>query len=133
MFDVKKLYETNSKTEISGKEVKVGDNTWVTVARDQNKKYSAVISALYQENKFVLEAKGDAAEAKFEEITIEAMSQTILVGWRGDMAFDGKPVTYSQENAKLLLSMKDFRDMITGISKQTANYRMHVEKETVKN
>ena len=39
----------------------------------------------------------------------ECAARALLLGWRGDLLWNGEPLEYSVENAKTMLAVKDFR------------------------
>ena len=63
----------------------------------------------FEKNKRLIDAKNDASEAKAEEIIIDTAARALLLGWRGDLLWNGEPLEYSVENAKTMLAVKDFR------------------------
>jgi len=133
-LNIFKNFATDEKVEENGKEIQIGDTSFITVAREGNKRYQRMFTKLYEASQFVLKQKNDAAEVRAVEITIEVMAHTILLGWRGMDAPDDSPdMPYSIENAKLLLAVKDFRKMVDGYSKDFANFKAAEEVETAKN
>jgi ssDNA-specific exonuclease RecJ len=112
MTDFFKQFASDEKMEIEGRWVDHDTETSFLVARSGNKHFNRLFSKLYQKNKVVLESKGDAAEAKSDEIMVETFAKTILLGWKGKVEFNGHDLPYSVENAKKLLALKDFRRVI---------------------
>lgn len=112
MTDFFKQFASDEKMEIEGRWVEHDTETSFLVARSGNKHFNRLFSKLYQKNKVVLESKGDAAEAKSDEIMVETFAKTILLGWKGKVEFNGQDLPYNVENAKKLLALKDFRRLI---------------------
>ncbi len=112
MTDFFKQFASDEKMEIEGRWVEHDPETSFLVARSGNKHFNRLFSKLYQKNKVLLESKGDAAEAKSDEIMVETFAKTILLGWKGKVEFNGQDLPYNVENAKKLLSLKDFRRVI---------------------
>jgi hypothetical protein len=130
-MDLMKQFASNEQLEVEGTWCELGDAS-VLVAREGNKAYRKVMSKLYEKNRALLDKKNDAAEAKAEEITIEAMATTILLSWEG-MEFDGQPFPYSTDNAVKVLAMRDFREVISGYSRDFDRYRLVQEQEALGN
>lgn len=103
------------------------------VARQGNKRHGRIITQLWESNEDVLKAKDDAAEARGEEVTVEAMSKGILLGWK-NITFKGvaypdagtEASTLTPEErlklAKELLMVKDFREAVTRLSNERESY-----------
>ncbi|MCY1561171.1 hypothetical protein D9M68_983980 [compost metagenome] len=63
---------------------------------------------------------------------VDAMARTLLLGWK-NLGFRGQPLEYSVDNAKLLLSVKDFRELVLKHANDAETYRVVVEEEAAKN
>jgi hypothetical protein len=129
MTDFFKQFASDEKMEIEGRWVDHDTETSFLVARSGNKHFNRLFTKLYQKNKVVLESKGDAAEAKSDEIMIETFAKTILLGWKGKVEFDGKDLSYSVENAKKLLALKDFRRVIASYADDFDSFKVVQEVE----
>lgn len=108
-------------------------DTLFKVARAGNKTYNRLFQKLLKQNKPVLDAKGDAAEKKAEEIFVEVMSKSILLGWEGEVLFAGEMLAYSRDNAKKLLAHKEFRAAVTTISEDFNQFKAIKDEEDEKN
>ena len=86
-----------------------------------------MLGALYEQNQPILDLGGDVAEAKSDEIMIDVMANTILLGWE-NVGWDGQPVDYSVDAAKKMLALKDFRQLINGFSRQMEAFKAKQEK-----
>lgn len=115
-------------TQIPG----AGDTEFL-VARAGNKTYTRLIQKLVKQNKAVLDSRGDAADAKSEEILVNVMAESILLGWKGTILFGGKPAEYSKEVAKKLLGMKDFRAAVTKVSEDMETFKQVRDEDAAKN
>jgi hypothetical protein len=109
-----------------------GDTKW-RIARAGNKNYNRVLSSLYKRNRAALEAKGDEAEAKSNELLADVYAKTILLGWEGTIMFKGKKEAYSQEVAKQLLLLKDFRAKVEAVSQDFATFKSVQDEEDLGN
>ena len=128
-------------------DTKSKDGVWVPyrgdveflLARSGNKNFRKQAQALMGRNRRVLDMKDgngnstDEAEAKLTEIMIEIMAQTVLLGWKGNLQFQGNPLEYSVDNAKKLLKIDSFRDMISGMASDEQRYKEVQEVEEAKN
>lgn len=99
------------------------------IARDGNPRYKKRLTHLYRRNERVLDGKGDAADAKSEEIMIQVMAETILVGWTGTLAVQGQSLEYSVENAKKLLAVEKFREWVTAQSRDASLFKTVKDEE----
>jgi hypothetical protein len=137
VFDIFDKYATDPNKELEGVWVTIGpalrqdkdgkpdpdSAPALKVARSGNKRHGRIVSQLWESNEDVLKAKDDVAEARGEEVTIEAMAKGILLGWK-NMSFKGKPLPDAGTEAssltpeerltiaKEILAVKDFRDMV---------------------
>lgn len=133
--------------EFAISETKAQDGVWVPykdgieflIAKSGNKKFRRMAAALMSKNKRVLDQKdGDgvateAAEAKLNEVMIEILSKTVLLGWKGNLQFQGKPLEYSEENARKLLKLEGFRNLISDMAADEAAFKEVQEAEEEKN
>jgi hypothetical protein len=60
------------------------------------------------------------------------MAQSILLGWES-IKFKGQPLSYSTENARTLLGVKDFRAHVSRLAHDFDAYRVAQEESTGKN
>jgi hypothetical protein len=109
-----------------------GDTKWL-VARAGNKSYKRLFSSLYKKNKAALESKGDAAEAKSNEVMAELYAKTILLGWEGEISYKGKLHKYSQEMARTLLAHGDFRSKVETVANDFTSFKSVQDEEDVGN
>lgn len=103
------------------------------IARANNKQFRKEISRQYKKHERLLESKTEAADEKGEEIMVEVMAKTILVGWKGALAVKGEVLTYSVENAKKLLSVPLFREWVSKQADDVNSYKVVKEAEEEKN
>lgn len=130
-LDIFKAFATNSASENNGAAVKFSDTTF-TIARAGNPKYSRLLASLVEKHQKELNLKDAAADALSDKILIDVLAETILLGW-DELEYKGKPLPYSVENAKLILSHKDFRKEVSRMSDDIDNFRAKLEDEQVKN
>jgi transposase-like protein len=130
-MDIFDQFAANTDIEENGLEVEIGINTFITVARSGNKKYTRILTKLYETHRHELDQKGPDAEYRADQITIETMAKAVLLGWRG-ITFKGQPMEYSLENARTLLAVKDFRLLVNKHADNFQNFRAVKEEEDVK-
>lgn len=116
--------EKGTPTTIPG----AGDTLFV-VARAGNPDYARKLQRLVKQNRTLLDSKGKLADQKSEEIIIEVMATTILLGWDKPVNYQGKPLEYSVANAKTLLAHKDFRAAVSKVAEDFDTFRAVKEAE----
>lgn len=134
-IDLFDAFSTDTAAEEVGKYTKLpdcGDTDWL-IARSGNRAYNKLLTSLYKRNRAVLDSKGDEAQKKSEEILAEVFSKTILLGWKGDIKFQGKMHPYSQELAKKLLGFKDFRAKVSAVSEDFTTFKTVEEGDDIPN
>jgi len=128
-------------TQYATDEVKEAEGVWdclgrdddpkapaLLIARSGNKKYTKMITQQVEKHQRELDLKNDAADELSDQLMIEVMARTILLGWK-NLEFKGQPLEVSIENAKLLLSVKDFRKLVARKSDDIERYRVAHEVE----
>ena len=100
------------------------------IAKTGTRTYRNFASPLFQRNERILKQKGDAAEDKATELIITVMANVVLVGWRGDLKYQGQPLGESPaEKAKKLLAHEGFRDWVDAQSKREDLYKEVQDEE----
>lgn len=134
-IDLFAQFATDEKVEEEGVLTPIpgcGD-TKFRIARDGNKSYNKLLQKLVKQNRPVLDSKGPMAEAKNEEIYIEVLAKTILLGWEGKVLVNKVLMDYSYATAVKLLSIKGFRAAVIELSESVDNYKVVKEEEEAKN
>lgn len=109
-------FGTNEKLELEGVWVDMGEGGSIKIARAGNPENKRLLKRLIAPHKQALRADNLPVDV-LEKLTIEAMSRTILLDWKGIDDSEGKPLPYSQEEAvRQLTKFKDFRDYVAAIS-----------------
>lgn len=117
------------------------DGVWVPykgdveflIARANNPKYRRRLSYFYEKNKRLLDGKGDAAEAKSNEIMATVMGETILLGWKGKVSIKGEVLAYNKANAIRLLEVPLFREWVTSQANDQHAYKTVKDEEDAEN
>ncbi len=126
-FDIFDAFATDENLENNGTSFPVGKGATLLVARGGNRKYAKAITKAVEARRAELDGDDDAAAGVSDEIMIDVMANTILLGWSG-LSFKGEDVgDYSVEKAKKLLAVKDFRKHVAGLSDTMAAYKVKAE------
>ena len=134
-MDLKKRFATDKALEDGGAWVDLGEGASIKVARVGNKNYNQLFQRRVKQSRINLNINPlpEDVSQKFEAIIVEAMAETILLGWNG-MQEDGVEIPYSKENAiKLLTDYKDFRDIVVEHAKNMDTFRSQEIADTEKN
>ncbi len=126
-MDIIATFSTDEALETQGKWFPLSKTAKVLVARAGNDNYLEALRAKMQEAQLDLTA-GKEAEKLAEDLIIEVMADTILLGWEGLKSGD-KLVPYSREQARSYLRIKDFRKKISAFSDNFEAYRKAAEVE----
>jgi len=127
-LDIFKQYATDESLENNGTWFEIGSDTEILVARSGNRKYAKMLTKEVERNRKVLDVEDDFADAKSDEIMVNVMAETILLGWK-NMTFKGVDLHYNSENAKKVLALKDFRKLVAEKSIDTEAYRVKLEEK----
>ena len=127
-MDIFAAFATDEKLESEGKWFPLSKDAQVLVARSGNQRYVSALREKAQEAQLDL-ASGEEANQLAEEIMVEVMAETVLLGWKGVTDKRGAEVPYSAKQAKTYLSIKDFRRKIQGFSENFEAFRLKAEAE----
>lgn len=119
-MDISKRYVTSEAAEIEGIWRNLEEAGEVRVARLGNTRYQQAYQRL-ERNKGTVDGTV-LTEAEQTELVVEAMAEAVLVDWRG-IEWEGEPMPYSLENAKVVLRVKDFRRVVLELSRDWEQYR----------
>lgn len=126
-FDIFEAFATDENLENNGTVFPVGKGSNLIIARAGNRGYSKAITKAVEKHKVELDGEEDAAMAVSDEIMIQVMADTILLGWK-DLSFKGEAMgDYSVEKAKKLLVVKDFRKYVAGLSDRMEAFKVKAE------
>lgn len=139
-FDIFDAYATDENLENNGTLFPLGKDSKILVARAGNRKYQRALTKAVDKRRVELDvADGEnpsdeaiiAADAVSSQIMTEVLAGTILLGWE-NMSFKGVDIPYSFENAKKMLAIKDFREMVSGLSTKVEAYKLKREADAGK-
>jgi hypothetical protein len=128
-FDIFDTFATDENLENTGAYFPVGKGATLLVARAGNRRYSKAITKAVEARRVELDGDDDSATAVSDQIMIDVMAETILLGWTG-ITFKGAEMPYSVENAKKLLAVKDFRKHVAGLADTMSAYKAKAEVAT---
>ena len=133
MFDVFEKFATDEIKEESGVKVSLGKGVSLTIARSDNSKF---LKLLQEEADRVAETvvglNDKEAEAVDKQAMLFVLAKTILLGWEG-VAYKGKMIKYSIDNAVMLLGHKDFSKLVMKHAGDIELYRAKLESDDEKN
>ena len=122
-----KLTPINGNTETEGSEFIYRGNV-LMVARSGNTNFKKLFRELMKPFKEEFDS-GRMSESQSNELMIECVSQTILVGWKKFKDITGKEYDYSHKNSKdLLTDDDDVYDSIIAFSEDINNYLTDVDE-----
>lgn len=113
--------------------VPAGNGVEFLIARANNAKFRRRISYFYEKHRRLLDGKGEAAEAKSNEIMATVMAETILMGWKGKVKFQGQVLEYNKPNAEKLLAVAPFREWVSKMANDEHAYKIVKDEEDKEN
>lgn len=137
-LDIFSQYATDETLENNGTWREIGGGAELLIARIGNRRYVKALTKSVERDRKVLDLADDAADAKSDEIMIDVIANTVLLGWRtkngaGDyeptVLFKKQPIEYSVANAKKLLVLADFRRQVAKLADENEAYRVREEAE----
>lgn len=118
-------FATDTTREASGVWEPYRGDVEFLIARAGNPNYNNMIVSLAKRNKRILDGKNEAARLKSEELMIETLANTVLLGWKGSLKWKGQPLgEYTPKKAAELLAVKDFRDWVEAVAGDHERFRI---------
>lgn len=127
-MDIFDTFATDEVAELEGRWFPLDKNAKVLVARTGNANYKKALRERLKQAQVDTSDESDATENLVTQIISETMAETILLGWQG-LTYKGKALEYSKEHAKLLLSVKGFRERISGIADKLESFKVREEAD----
>lgn len=129
-MDFGKHFGTDESLELEGVEIEVEEGLFLRIARMGNKRYHEALRKKCERYRYQTR-KTTIPDDVYQTLKKEAMGEHILLGWRGDnVTDDGKPITYSPENAVAMLKKyKDFCMVVEVLASNQENFKKHYEEE----
>lgn len=115
-----------------------GDTEW-KIASTDGEAFKGYLATAYKSNKHLIDAAKDNEESpefkKFmKDLYLEGHARFVLVGWKGTVLARGKPLEYSYENSKFLLSqVRKFYEAVLAKSNDSALFKVARDWEDTKN
>ena len=125
-MDIFDRYATDESAELNGVEVPMGDAI-LLIARVGNKNYSNKLTSLVKRHEVALAIEGPAADALNEKLMVEAIADTILLGWK-NFQYKKVELPYSKENARMILAHHDFRADVMKLANDMEAYKVKQEE-----
>ncbi len=126
-FDIFTEFATDENLEKNGAVVKLGKDSSLLIARAGNRAYAKAITKAVEASRADLDGDDEAAADLSDKIMIDVMAETILLGW-DNVSFKGADLgAYTQEKAKTLLEVKDFRKLVAQHADNMENYKVKAE------
>lgn len=130
-IDLFRAFATDEVAEVKGAAVTIegfGPRLW-NIARANNEEYNKLFMKLYAEKQALIDDRSsEAAQARADQaakdVVLECWAKTILVGWEGEVTFNGEKLTYSAENAKKLLAVNELFKRFAAKANDFATYRI---------
>lgn len=126
-MDIFETYATDETAEVEGRWFPLDKKTKVLVARTGNANYTRVIRQRMKDAQIDVEDQSDDNEKLVTDLIVETMAETILLGWKG-LSMKGEDLAYSRANAMKALSVKGFRNRISGIADKLDSFRVKEEE-----
>lgn len=131
MLDIFSTFATDEVAENEGVWVPHSKARFL-IGRAGNRNYVKLLGEQIEKHQLELDAKDEAADKLSQKIMIDVVAKTVLLGWE-NLAYKGKPLAYSVENAVMLLKHKDFRLLVSKMSDDINNFRSKLEETVAKN
>ena len=123
----------NQESEVGGVWVPYRGDVEFLIARSNNRKFRKLFTHQYKKNQRLVDSNTDAGEAKGDELLIDVLAQSVLLGWKGKLAIQGERLEYTVGNAKRLLAIPLFREWVSKQSDDIQAYKAVQDAEDQKN
>jgi hypothetical protein len=131
-MDIFESFATDESKENEGVWTDIGPAAKLKLARSGNRKYARLLSRKVEAAGRTLDLKNDQSDDMSDQIMIEVLANTVLLGWDG-ITYKGQALPYSLDNAKMLLGVKDFRSLVVKLSSDIDTYKKAKEDAAIKN
>lgn len=127
---------SDEEKQTSGVWVEFYEGSSLLIASKNSSKYKAYLANLARKNKVRIGKKKVSEETMrlMEDITCEAMSKHLLLGWKGiSMSGDGEETPYSSEAAKVaLLNSSELFEFVDDAAEDSARFEIEQAEELKK-
>lgn len=126
-------FAIDERLEIEGVWCYIGQGASLLVARDGNPRFMEAMRKKMSTYRTQFQVD-NITDEEATAILIEAIAETILLGWKGIEDDEGKELIYSRENSiKYLTKYNDFRKLVANLSANNKRYREAIEEEAIDN
>ena len=132
-------FAVDEKSAKEGKWIPFKGDVEFLIARDGTDMHRRKLMEYWRNNPTTVEEEGDSEEAQAKQAAairkaaIYGAARGILLGWKGNVVYNGKPLPFSVENAEKLLNMSDFMDWVSRQANLRANFAAKAEEADAKN
>lgn len=127
-MDIFSSFATDEVAESEGRWFPLSKTAKVLVARAGNPNYLKALRQKMRDNQIDHEDTSDENEKLVTSLIVETLAETVLLGWSGDIKFQGKALEYNFDNAVKALSVKGFRKKISDIADKAESFRIKEEE-----
>ncbi len=121
-MEIGKTFGTDETKELNGIWYDIGEGASLLIARYGNAEFVNELTKARKPYRQQI-TRGTISEEDSRKILIGVMAKTILLGWKG-VKENGKEAKYTQAKAAdYLTKFKDFRDLVSTVSMDFANYQ----------
>lgn len=113
---------TDPQLEAEGVWVEVQEGVRLCVARIGHPAYEQYVRRISAPHRALLRSENPPAKL-VERLVIDAMAHHVLKGWEGLEDEDGTPLAYTPENAKKVLSVRYWRDLVSEVAESNEAFR----------
>lgn len=126
-------FKTDPKKVNGGVWVQIGESSEILVASINNEAYRKLMARLLEPHRHFEQARKPIPPDITKAIGIKAISQTILLGWRGILEDDGTEIPYSTEEAAKALEIEYFSELVIQNAMNRDLFRTDNEDDNTKN
>lgn len=137
-MNIFKKFMTDPQKENEGSWIEIGDGARLLIARAGNENYKAYYRKISAPHKTKFRRSFDILNDPelnnlADEMMIDAMANTILLGWEGIKDQNNADIPFSIQNARKLLEIKDFRFYVYDLAGDIENFKAVEQEESEKN
>lgn len=125
-------FVTDKAKEENGVWMDMGGGAESLIARWGNPKMSKALQKFSNSHRAQIKA-GTLPDSYNEQRMAEIMADTVFLAFRGDWTQKGKPISDSRKTRIEMLKLRDFLELIAGMSQEQAAYKADADAEAVGN
>lgn len=133
-FDPFKRFGVDKQKEVEGVWFPLDKNARILIARRNNPKYQEYIREHLSHLRVIGAQRVNSNDDDLvDSVVLDAYARTIILDWEGFTVDGGKSYPYSIENARELLEIADFREVVFALSQDLSAFQSEVEEEDLGN